>query len=107
MTNNLLMQIQSIAECSVEHYTILLTCIKLSNGFTTFVLSIFEWPHKTSFTVYPNLYDNKVRYKGLYVAGLAIYTFQRANNRGPDQPVTICRLVCAIVVCMQFKFFTL
>ena len=32
-----------------EHSAILLTCIKLPNGFKTFVLSIFEWPLKTGF----------------------------------------------------------
>ena len=40
------MQVKSIAS------TILLTYIKLPHGFKTFVLSIFEWPLKTEFTVY-------------------------------------------------------
>ena len=47
----LLMQVNSIAECSREHSAILLTCIKLPFAFKTFVLSIFEWPLKTGFTV--------------------------------------------------------
>ena len=34
-----------------EHSAILSTCIKLPHGFKTFVLSIFEWPLKTGFTV--------------------------------------------------------
>ena len=34
-----------------EHSAILLTCIELPHGFKTFVLSIFEWPLKTGFTV--------------------------------------------------------
>ena len=34
-----------------EQSTILLTCIELPHGFKTFVLSIFEWPLKTGFTV--------------------------------------------------------
>ena len=34
-----------------EHSTILSTFIKLPFAFKTFVLSIFEWPHKTGFTV--------------------------------------------------------
>ena len=34
-----------------EHSAILLTCIKLPSVFQTFVLSIFEWPFKTGFTV--------------------------------------------------------
>ena len=53
------MQVKSIAEgqkyCRMlqgEHSAILLTCIKLPNDFKTFVLSIFEWPLKASFTVY-------------------------------------------------------
>ena len=33
------------------HYAVLLTCIKLPCGFSTFVMSIFEWPLKTGFTV--------------------------------------------------------
>ena len=35
-----------------EHSAVLLTCIKLPNGFKTFVLCIFVWPLKTGFTVY-------------------------------------------------------
>ena len=35
----------------VEHYAILLTCTKLPPVLKTFVLSIFEWPHKTGFTI--------------------------------------------------------
>ena len=34
-----------------EHSAILLTCIELQHCFKTFVLSIFEWPLKTDFTV--------------------------------------------------------
>ena len=36
----------------MEHSAVLLTCIKIPNGFQTFVLSIFEWPLKTGFTVF-------------------------------------------------------
>ena len=36
---------------TVEHSVVLLTCIALPHGFKTFVLSIFEWPLKTGFTV--------------------------------------------------------
>ena len=50
------MQVKSIAECSLgalfEHSAILSTCIKLPSVFKTFVLSIFEWPLKTGFTVF-------------------------------------------------------
>ena len=34
-----------------EHSAILLTCIKRKSVFKTFVLSYFEWPLKTGFTV--------------------------------------------------------
>ena len=46
------MQVNSIAECSKgEHSAILLTFIKLPFVIKSFVLSIFEWPLKTGFTV--------------------------------------------------------
>ena len=35
----------------MEHSAVHLTCIKIPNGFQAFVLSIFEWPFKTGFTV--------------------------------------------------------
>ena len=38
-----------------EHSAILLTCIKLPFVFKIYVLSIFEWPLKTGFTVFVNL----------------------------------------------------
>ena len=46
-----LMQVKSIAECLKEHSAILSTFIKLTLVFKTFVLSIFEWPLETNFTV--------------------------------------------------------
>ena len=55
----------------VEHSAILLTCTKLPLVFKTFVLSIFEWPLKTGFTV--NL--NWVAYVAHYI--------------NPDQNVTL------------------
>ena len=36
----------------LEHSAILSTCIKLPHVFKTLVLSIFEWPLKTVFTVF-------------------------------------------------------
>ena len=46
------MQAKSNAECSpLEHSALLLTCIKLPPGFKTFVLSIFEKPLETKYTV--------------------------------------------------------
>ena len=53
-TNYRLMQVKSIAECSKgEHSAILSTFIKIPFAIKTFVLSFFEWPLKTDFTVYP------------------------------------------------------
>ena len=49
--DNRLMQVKSIAECTA----ILLTCIKLPLVIKIFVLSIFEWPLETGFTVTLNL----------------------------------------------------
>ena len=48
------MQVKSIADRMLkrEHSATLSTCIKLPHGFKTFVLSFFEWPLKTGFTVY-------------------------------------------------------
>ena len=45
-TDNRLMQVKSIAECSI-----LWTFIKQSSVFKTFILSIFERVHKTGVTV--------------------------------------------------------
>ena len=35
----------------LEHSAIRLPCIKLTSVFKTFVLTIFDWPFKTGFTV--------------------------------------------------------
>ena len=51
-TSYCLMQVKSIAECPGEHSAILSTSIKLSFVIRIFVLSIFEWPFYTGFTVY-------------------------------------------------------
>ena len=50
-TDYRLMQVTSISECSKRAFCNTLTFIKLLFVFKTFVLSIFEWPLKTSFTV--------------------------------------------------------
>ena len=51
-TNYRLMQVKSIGECSKgEHSAILSTFIKLSFVIKICVLSIFEWPFYTGFTV--------------------------------------------------------
>ena len=52
------MQVKSIAEC-LEHSALLLTFIKLPFVIKIFVLSIFEWPFYTGFTVYSR--DNFIR----------------------------------------------
>ena len=44
------MQVKTIAECSVDS-AILLTSIKVPFSIKTLVLSIFDWPLKTDFTV--------------------------------------------------------
>ena len=52
------MQIKRIAECSKgEHSAILLTFIKLPFAIKIFVLSIFEWPFYTGFTVIENYFS--------------------------------------------------
>ena len=38
----------------MEHSAVLLTCIKIPNGFQAFALSIFEWPFKTGITEDPD-----------------------------------------------------
>ena len=52
-TNYRLMQVKSVIECSVS--AILSTFIKLPIVIKIFVLSIFEWPFYTGFTVFPYL----------------------------------------------------
>ena len=44
-----------------EHSAILSTCIKIPSFFKTSVLSIFEWPLKTGFTVLELYMDAKVK----------------------------------------------
>ena len=45
------MQVKSIAECSKEHSAMLSTFIQLPFVIKMFILSIFEWPFYTGFTV--------------------------------------------------------
>ena len=51
-TDNRLMKVKGIAECStpLEYSAVLLICTKLPHDFNTFVLSIFEWQLKAGFT---------------------------------------------------------
>ena len=53
------MQVKSISECSRSHSSILLTFIKLPFVIKVCVLSIFEPPFYTGFTVYAFWYRNK------------------------------------------------
>ena len=46
------MQVKVLQNSPREHSAILLTFIKLPYVLKTFVLSVFEWPLKTDFTVY-------------------------------------------------------
>ena len=50
-TDTRLMQVKSIAECSRGAFCNTFDCTKLLHVFKTFVLSIFEWPLKSGFTV--------------------------------------------------------
>ena len=55
-----------------EHSAILLTCIKLQFDIKIFVLSIFEWPLKTGFTVclnYAIVSSNKRTFLNFYAFG--------------------------------------
>ena len=56
------MQVKSIAEC----FAILSTSIKLPFVLKTFVLSIFEWPLKSGFTVILNIAKSLQRIEGFY-----------------------------------------
>ena len=51
-----LMQVKSIAECSKRAFCNTSTFIKLPFVFDAFPLSIFEWPLKTGFAIYPYLW---------------------------------------------------
>ena len=46
-----LMQVKRNDECSLEHSSILLTCIKLPVVIKIFVLSIYEWTFYTDLTI--------------------------------------------------------
>ena len=45
------MPVKILQNAPVEHSAVLLTCIKLSHGFKTFVLSFLKWSLKTGFIV--------------------------------------------------------
>ena len=71
-TNNHLMKVKRIAECSpFEHSAILLTFIKLPFVIKIFVLSIFEWLFYTGFTV--QLFFFKQRDNNFILIYVSIY----------------------------------
>ena len=55
------MKVESIAECSIEHSAILLTCIKRLSVLKTKFWSFLEWPLKTSFTVFNLIFGRKMQ----------------------------------------------
>ena len=62
------MQVKSIAECSKgEHSAILSTFMKLPFVIKIFILSIFEWPFYTGFTVYTQNKQNHWKCLGGHV----------------------------------------
>ena len=69
----LLMQVKSIAECSkgsiLQYF---LPSLKLPFIFKTFVLSFFEWPLKTGFTVLLKLW-NDFCFGGFILYSLTLY----------------------------------
>ena len=48
-------------------------------------------------------YRDEIEYCTLTYSSFNCHTFQKANNKGPDQTVRMRRLVCACVVCMPTK----
>ena len=80
-TNYSLMQVKSIR----EHSAILLTCIQLPSGFKTFVLSIFEWPLKTGFTVQSINLDSQTE-RIIWASSPENLTLLHVNNNETDQP---------------------
>ena len=65
-TSYCLMQVKNIAEG--EHSAILLTFIKLPFVIKIFVLSIFEWPFYTGFTLRVWLRFNKKHLMAIFLA---------------------------------------
>ena len=66
----------------LEHSAKLLTLIKLPFGIKTFVLSIFEWPFYTCFTVCLNLPDDFT-----LILNLGIFSFE--NTAGLTETVLL------------------
>ena len=62
-----------------EHSAILLTFIKLPFVIKNFVLSFFEWPLKTGFTVQSNLINSKS-----WELDISFGSVESSNNREVD-----------------------
>ena len=76
-----------------EHSAIVSTFIKLPFVIKTFVLSIFEWPFYTGFTVYIYIYIYIYIY---YKAGNVILDLiASVTSEGSHEPVHLCRLIRA------------
>ena len=73
------MQVKSIAECS-KHSAIRLAFIKLPFVIKIFILSIFEWPFYTGFTVYSNLWLDLTDVNEATVVSCVIRTFYNFGN---------------------------
>ena len=58
--DNPLMQVKSIAECSVKHSAVLLTCIKTTYGFKPLFFSIYEWLLKTTLCIFKKLINIRI-----------------------------------------------
>ena len=73
-TENRLMQVKSIAECS-KHSAILSTFIKIPFVIKIFALSIyFEWPFKTDFTIYSNQFNPEETEPSLMNSLISVHT---------------------------------
>ena len=62
-----------------EHSAFLLTSIKLPFVIKIFVLSVFEWPFYSGFTV-----DYHILHVACSQFSYMYYTFQKANNKCAD-----------------------
>ena len=70
-----------------EHSAILSTFIKLQFVIKIFVLSIFEWPFKTGFTVLNRVsFHIKTIVPVRWASTRENLTFLHANNKSEDQP---------------------
>ena len=99
-TDYRLMQVKSVREHSatlltfiLEHSATLLTLIKLPFVFKSFVLSIFEWPLKTGFTVGPNL--------------RSLVLFNMPCSIGIYHSHLSSKVLCAGIYCLTISFMNI